>query len=281
MREENEGNSGNAFLLAWTEQAAAQGITVTVSSGDSGPATCDTRVPAARFGFAVNGIASTPWTIAVGGTDFSTLPANFSQYVNTSSAGSAPYYRTAKSYIPEVQWNDSTTLNTSISANAPYKNSSGGTNMAAAGGGASSCVTEDSSNNCLGGTQASLPASLTPNDGVRDLPDVSLFSSNGFDQAVWTVCADNVAKRCEFYLYRLPDHEWAAHQWFNVQRIWRHVDIRPGLCRDVGVGFAGTGRRAAWPGRFCSLSVGQVEAEHDISRHAVRRQFRGLRQRLA
>ncbi len=192
--EENEGNSGNAFLLAWTEQAAAQGITVTVSSGDSGPATCDTRVPAARFGFAVNGIASTPWTIAVGGTDFSTLPANFSQYVNTSSAGSAPYYRTAKSYIPEVPWNDSTTLNTSISANAPYKNSSGGTNMAAAGGGASSCVTEDSSNNCLGGyLKPPFQTSLTPNDGVRDLPDVSLFSSNGFDQAVWTVCADNVA----------------------------------------------------------------------------------------
>lgn len=192
--EEAQGNSGNAFLLAWAEQAAAQGISVTVSTGDSGPASCDSGVPAARLGFAVNSIASTPWTIAVGGTDFATLPANFSQYVNSGSSGSAPYYRTAQSYIPEVPWNDSTTVNASISANVPYKNSSGYTNIGAAGGGASSCVTEDSSNNCLGGyLKPSFQTSLTPNDSVRDLPDVSLFSGNGFDQAVWTVCADNVA----------------------------------------------------------------------------------------
>jgi len=192
--EQAQGNSGNAFLLAWAEQAAAQGISVTVSTGDSGPANCDTSVPAARFGFAVNGIASSPWTIAVGGTDFDVLPANFSQYVNTGSSGSVPYYRTAKSYIPEVPWNDSTTVNTSISANVPYKNANGYTNMAASGGGASSCVTQSSSGSCLGGyLKPSFQTSLTPNDSVRDLPDVSLFSSNGFDQAVWTVCADNVA----------------------------------------------------------------------------------------
>lgn len=192
--EEAQGNNGNAFLLAWAEQAAAQGISVTVSTGDSGPANCDYGVAAARFGFAVNGIASTPWTIAVGGTDFSTLPADFSQYVNSSSLGSAPYYRTAKSYIPETPWNDSTTVNTSISANVAYKNASGNTNIAAAGGGASSCVTQTSSGTCLGGyLKPSFQTSLTPNDTIRDLPDVSLFSSNGFDQAVWTVCADNVA----------------------------------------------------------------------------------------
>jgi len=192
--EEAQGNSGNAFLLTWAEQAAAQGISVTVSAGDSGPANCDSVVPAARLGLAVNGIASTPWTIAVGGTDFATLPANFSQYVNSGSSGSAPYYRTAKSYIPEVPWNDSTTVNTSISANVPYKNASGYTNMAAGGGGASSCVIQNSSGSCLGGyLKPSFQTSLTPADNVRDLPDVSLFSSNGFDQAVWTVCADNVA----------------------------------------------------------------------------------------
>ena len=197
-----QGNTGNAFLLAWAEQAAAQGISVTVASGDSGPASCDYGVPAARFGFAVNGIASTPWTIAVGGTDFAALPANFSQYVSTNSAGSAPYYRTAKSYIPETPWNDSTTVNTSISANVPYKNASGNTNIGGAGGGASSCVTQDSSNNCLGGyLKPSFQTSLTPNDSVRDLPDLSLFSSNGFDQAVWTVCADNVANENESSTY--------------------------------------------------------------------------------
>jgi hypothetical protein len=192
--ESAQGTSGNAFMLEWAEQAAAQGISVTVSSGDSGSANCDRGVAAARYGLAVNGIASTPWTIAVGGTDFDSLPANFSTYVNTASSGSSPYYRTAKSYIPEEPWNDSTTVNTSISANVAYKNSSGNTNIVAAGGGASSCVTENASGSCLGGyAKPSFQTSLTPNDAVRDLPDVSLFASNGFYQAVWTVCSDNAA----------------------------------------------------------------------------------------
>jgi len=193
--EQAQGNSGNAFLMAWAEQAAAQGISVTVATGDYGSAGCDGPPHTeAEGGLAVNGIASTPWTIAVGGTDFDTLPANFSTYVTTGSEGSAPYYRTAKSYIPETPWNDSTTVNTSISANIPYKNLSGITNIIAAGGGASSCVSQSPSGSCLGGyLKPSFQTSLTPNDNVRDLPDVSLFSSNGFDQAVWTVCADNVA----------------------------------------------------------------------------------------
>ncbi|MGA9982716.1 MAG: Ig-like domain repeat protein, partial [Acidobacteriaceae bacterium] len=35
-------------------------------------------------------------------------------------------------------------------------------------------------------------ASLTPADNARDLPDVSLFASNGNKQAVWVICSDNV-----------------------------------------------------------------------------------------
>jgi len=196
--EAGEGMSGNAFMLEWAEQAAAQGISVTVSTGDSGSAGCDSGVPfpVAQFGLAVNGIASTPWTIAVGGTDFDSLPANFSTYVNTASSGSPPYYRTAKSYIPEEPWNDSTTVNTSIVDNVAYKNNSGNTNIIAAGGGASSCVTENASGSCTGGyAKPSFQTSLTPTDSARDLPDVSLFSGNGFYQAVWTVCSDNVANQ--------------------------------------------------------------------------------------
>lgn len=189
------GNTVNGQLNEWFSQAAAQGISITVSSGDSGSAGCDADSEnTASNGLAVNGLASTPWTIAVGGTDFNTLPANFSTYVTTASTGSAVYYRTAKSYIPESPWNDSTSFNSSIANNIAYTNSSSATNVIAAGGGVSSCTTQDGTGNCLGGyVKPSFQSLLTPNDSVRDLPDVSLFSGNGFYQAVWAVCSDSVA----------------------------------------------------------------------------------------
>ena len=54
------------------EQAAAQGITVLVSTGDAGSAGCDNdnSEDYATDGQAVNGFASTPYNVAVGGTDF-------------------------------------------------------------------------------------------------------------------------------------------------------------------------------------------------------------------
>ena len=54
------------------EQAAAQGITYLVASGDSGPDSCDnqTMIPATDSPASVNVLASTPFTIAVGGTEF-------------------------------------------------------------------------------------------------------------------------------------------------------------------------------------------------------------------
>src|ERR1700719_1656362 len=66
------GTVGNAFYNALWEQAAAQGITVLVSSGDDGSAACDDNNSSdfATNGLAVSGIASTPFNVAVGGTDF-------------------------------------------------------------------------------------------------------------------------------------------------------------------------------------------------------------------
>ena len=66
------GTGGNAFYNTLWEQAAAQGITVVVATGDSGSAGCD-GLPdqsAAQAGLAVSGIASTPFNVAMGGTDF-------------------------------------------------------------------------------------------------------------------------------------------------------------------------------------------------------------------
>ncbi|MBT9330988.1 Ig-like domain repeat protein [Paracidobacterium acidisoli] len=198
--EAGEGTSENQLISEMWEEAAAQGISVTVSTGDSGSAGCDNdnTETQAQFGLNVNGLASTPFNIAVGGTDYDALIGNngqaFSQYVNVSSSGSAPYYRTAKSYIPEEPWNNSTFPNTNVASNVPYLDpNTGNTNIVAAGGGQSSCVAQDQFGNCEAYSKPSFQTSLTPNDQVRDLPDVSLLAADGFYGALWAVCADNVA----------------------------------------------------------------------------------------
>ena len=72
--------SGNQFYSSLWQQAAAEGIAVFVAAGDSGSAGCDvpysghrsgtnTTTPASQ-GFGVNGLASTPYNVAVGGTEF-------------------------------------------------------------------------------------------------------------------------------------------------------------------------------------------------------------------
>ena len=137
-----EADLGLGGNLEWAElwqQAAAQGITVTVSTGDTGSASCDIQAePQAKAGLSVSGFASTPYNIAVGGTDFYSLANNFSTYVNTASIGTYPYYATALSYIPENPWNDSSQAFGNFTANTPTLNGIGLTNIIAAGGGLSS-----------------------------------------------------------------------------------------------------------------------------------------------
>ncbi|HEX4036441.1 MAG TPA: protease pro-enzyme activation domain-containing protein [Acidobacteriaceae bacterium] len=192
--EADEGSGGNQALLEAAQQAAAQGITVTVSSGDGGSAGCDDFDTAtqAQRGLAVNGIASTPYTVAVGGTDFGALASAFSTYVNSAANGTAPYYRTALGYIPELPWNESTSVNATLANNVAERNGAGQTSIVAAGGGPSTCAAQSSTGACLAGyAKPAFQTSLTPNDHVRDLPDVSLFASNGFYGAFWVFCSDN------------------------------------------------------------------------------------------
>ena len=174
------GTTGNQEILEGSEQAAAQGITVVVAAGDNGSAACDDfdTATAAQDGFAVNGYASSPYVVAVGGTDFDGLPAAFSTYANTSS-GSAPYYRTALQYIPENPWNDSTAVNTTYSANVAATDENGNTNIVAGSGGKSSVY-----------AKPSFQGASTPDDSVRDVPDVALFAGNGGYDAAWVLCSD-------------------------------------------------------------------------------------------
>ncbi|UWZ83550.1 protease pro-enzyme activation domain-containing protein [Occallatibacter riparius] len=176
------GASGNLQVLNAWKQAAAQGITVTVSSGDSGSAGCDNQnlVTAATQGFGVNGLASTPYNIAVGGTDFDALGSSFTTYVGPNSTN----FTSALSYIPEEPWNDSTQTNGALSSNKPLL-SSGQTNIWAGGGGASSAA-----NSSGGYPKPDWQKGFSPSntDSVRDLPDVSLFAGASHYNAMWALC---------------------------------------------------------------------------------------------
>ena len=143
----------NAFYNSLWQQAAAQGITSFVSAGDNGGAGC-----AAPGGgvyssgvLAVNGIASTPFNVAVGGTQFddTSNPAKYWSATNDPTTGES-----AVSYIPEIVWNESSNDPNNVS-------------LYAGSGGVSSLYPKPSWQTAVG----------VPNDGARDLPDISLSAS--------------------------------------------------------------------------------------------------------
>jgi hypothetical protein len=189
------GAGGNAFYNSLWEQGAAQGITIVVAAGDNGSAGCDYAEfqAAAAYGLAVNGTASTPFNVAVGGTDFNDVNT-WSTY--WSSTNNSATLSSALSYIPEMTWNDSCSRSgvTSSCASAG-SDTPAGIDLVAGSGGASNCVTSTSTSTstsvtCLGGYPK--PAWQTgngvPQDGARDLPDVSLFASNGFNGSFYVLC---------------------------------------------------------------------------------------------
>jgi Pro-kumamolisin, activation domain/Bacterial Ig-like domain (group 3) len=173
--------AGNAYYNALWQQAAAEGITVSVSAGDSGSAGCDNpnSATSASTGIAVSGIASTPYNIAMGGTDFD--QANI-QTTFWNSANAPSTQVSAKGYIPETTWNDScansaTASNLTACASATATSTTAPLNIVAGSGGPSSIYTK---------TQA--PWQTGFGDSARDLPDVSLFSSDGQNKSFYIVC---------------------------------------------------------------------------------------------
>ena len=268
---ECELGSGTAENVAYYDlwqSAAAEGISVFVASGDSGSPSCDDGGDAignpysAQYGLSVSGIASTPFNVAVGGTDFSWCKPTLNSSGNvegcptsSSSQGSPAYwnttnntttepYESAAGYVPEIPWNDTCAnpiLGTYLGSVASYLGFSGVSNAEAScnfvqnewegiyeddgimlapyvdtvggSGGASNCVanTEDSDPDdpvCTTGATTTGTANgsiaLTndgwqkpswqtgvagiPNDGVRDLPDVSFFAGDGALDSAYLVC---------------------------------------------------------------------------------------------
>ena len=184
----------NAFFNALWEQAAAQGITVTVSAGDPGSAGCDSfnTQTTASLGLAISGIASTPFNIAVGGTDFDDVGTQ-PTYWNQNPGANDPVTRlSAKGYIPESTWNDSCAATATTSNLTTCAAASGSLlNIVAASGGPSTCgIVNSTTGACVSGYQKpSWQNGTTPADGVRDIPDVSLFASDGpLSNSFYVVC---------------------------------------------------------------------------------------------
>ena len=188
------GQGGNAFWSALWQQAAAQGQSVFISSGDSGSASCDSPAQASAYaGLAVNGIASTPYNVAVGGTDF-----YYSQYASGSSAvasqlagyWSSPTTAPAVSLlkpVPEQVWNDFFGLNLADGGNP----STLSTQTIAAGGGGSSSAALYSSSGAAGYPKPAWQSGAgVPADKLRDLPDLALFAANGFNSSFYPICAN-------------------------------------------------------------------------------------------
>ncbi len=185
------GTAGMSFYYSLWEQAAAQGISVFVGTGDSGAAVCDDPNGVATHGLAVSGLASTPFNAAVGGTDFNEYN-KWTTYWNTTNAPVTQ--KSAKSYIPETTWNDSCT-------NSLMQFLTGGTTNAETNCNNSNFSQFLASDGGSGGVSATwLKPSWqtnTPADNGRDLPDVSLFASNGFLGSYYLICQKDLGGGCD------------------------------------------------------------------------------------
>jgi subtilase family serine protease len=209
--EPTNGEAANAAYNSAYQQAVAEGVSVFVAAGDSGPAGCDNSssgpATGATHGIAVNAFASTPYNVAVGGTDFSdTYSGTSGTYWNSTNSAN---FGSALSYIPEIPWNDSCAsvlLTTYWGDSVPY-GPSGFCNDTAnlgtivfvdtvgGGGGPSGCATGTPAvSGVVGGTCAgwAKPAWQSifgnPSDGVRDTPDVSLFAADGAWNHYYVFC---------------------------------------------------------------------------------------------
>ena len=211
--EAENGATSNASFSSAYQQAVAEGVSVFVSAGDEGAASCDADMSAATHGIGVSAFASTAYNVAVGGTDFadSYLGTNASYWNSTNTAT----YGSALSYIPEIPWNDScagallasafgysTTSGTNSFCNSTTASEDGLQTVTAGSGGPSACATGSPNTfgviggSCKGYAKPSWQTGVAgiPNDHVRDIPDVSLFAANGIWGHYYVYCWSDIVE---------------------------------------------------------------------------------------
>ena len=204
--EAENGAGENAAFNQMYQQAAAEGISIFVASGDSGAAGCSPGPDPAWSSIGVNGWGDSQYITSVGGTDFR------DQYDRNSSSFWGPNtgapWATAKSYVPEVPWNDNcasiliaryyTGSPVTYGANG-FCNSGQGSNfftLSAGGGGPSRCYSGAPntygvvSGTCKGYPKPSWQRGVAgmPLDGVRDTPDIAMFAANGIWGHSYATC---------------------------------------------------------------------------------------------
>ncbi len=135
-------------MQSWAQQANAQGMTWLAASGDSGAGDCVGGGGRTGYGLQVDMPASLPQVTGIGGTEFN---EGGGTYWGSNNANQA----SVLSYVPETAWNDSA-IDGSPSAS---------------GGGASTFFAKPSWQSGAG----------VPNDGARDVPDVSVSASADHD----------------------------------------------------------------------------------------------------
>ncbi len=157
------------IIEGWLKQANSQGQTVVLASGDSGAADCDGGAASATNGLAVDYPGSSVYVTAAGGSEFmgdgtaQTPQTGAGTYWSANGSGgvSNDVITSAKSYIPEMAWNDTT-----------FALSQPGGTLSAGGGGVSARWPKPT-------WQTGVPG--IPADGQRDVPDISLNASPNHD----------------------------------------------------------------------------------------------------
>ena len=172
------GTAGNTFFNSLWEQAAAEGISVFVSAGDPGSAGCDdfNTATVATQGLAVSGFASTPFNVAVGGTDFDDFTTQSTFWSPTNGTGK----ESALGYIHEIPWNDSCAATATSATLSTVCAGAAATNIVGGSGGPSGMNAGAFAGYAKPAWQSGIiPNGIAAGDNHRYTPDVSLFASDG------------------------------------------------------------------------------------------------------
>jgi len=208
--EEENGATNNALYNSTYQQAVTLGTTIFVSSGDEGAASCDANQTKATHGITASGFTTSAFDVSVGGTDFGdTFAGTTATFWSTTNSAT---FESALSYVPEIPWNDSCASKliftiegfTSATGRAGFCNSTTGKasflTTASGSGAPSGCFSGTASTagvvsgTCKGNPKPSYQKILgNPADGVRDIPDVSLFAANGVWGHFYIFCDTDTA----------------------------------------------------------------------------------------
>ncbi len=202
------GAANNAAYRNVYQTGVAEGWSIYVSAGDQGAGGCNFGGQTVTDGVGVNGLGSTVYNVAVGGTDFGdTFAGQNNTYWNSTNTAT---FGSALSYVPEIPWNTTcgSLLFATFEGFATTYGASGFCNSSfvanntfylenwAGSGGRSLCAQGTATvSGVISGTCSGWPKPVwqngflgNPADAMRDLPDVSMFASFGPWRHAYAIC---------------------------------------------------------------------------------------------